>query len=263
MGGRLDAGTAAPILAFGDYDLHAKLFRYGTGGWQCSTVPDPGPSGTGIGVYGVAPSLAIGPDGNTLHAAYATLYDTRDSTVWGTLWPWTDRLRYAVYRNGSWSFRNLDVLGHVGFATQFGTTLLRGQSADFAGAPDPPRSAVIGDPAEWWAGMVVPAKDAVHGADLATVVDSPMGRRSIGEGLSFPAVDLFLHGWDLAHSAAAEVSIPAEAMDFAHHVIDAIPEQYVRSARVFGAEIEVAPEASPQVRFLAWAGRDAVATGAG
>ncbi len=152
----------------------------------------------------------------------------------------------------------LDVLGHVGFATEFGTKLLRGEPADFTGAPDPPRSAVTGDPARWWAGMVAPAKEAVRGADLTTVVNSPMGRRSIGEGLSFPAVDLFVHAWDLAHSVGAEVSLPGEAMDFAHHVIDAIPEQFVRSARVFGAEIDLPPDASPQTRFLAWAGRNAI-----
>lgn len=153
----------------------------------------------------------------------------------------------------------LDVLGHVGFATEFGTKLLRGEPIDFSGAPDPPRSAVVGDPARWWAGLVEPAKAAVRSADLATVVDSPMGRRSIGEGLSFPAVDLFVHGWDLARSVDASVRIPPEAMDFAHHVIDAIPEQYVRSARVFAAPVEVAPDASRQVQFLAWAGRDAAA----
>lgn len=153
----------------------------------------------------------------------------------------------------------LDVLGHVGFATEFGTMLLRGEPVDFAGAPDPPRAAVIGNPAQWWGGLVGPAKEAVRGADLATVVDSPMGRRSIGEGLSFPAVDLFVHGWDLAHSVDVDVSIPARAMDFAHQIIDAIPEQHVRSARVFAAAIEMRADASPQVQFLAWAGRDATA----
>ena len=151
----------------------------------------------------------------------------------------------------------LDVLGHIGFATGFGTRLLRGEPVDFAGIPDPPRSAVTGDPAGWWATMVPPAKEAVRQADLATVVDSPTGRRSIGEGLSFPAVDLFVHAWDLAQSVGADVDIPAAAMDFAHQVIDPIPEHHVRSARVFAAAVEVSPDASPQVRFLAWAGRDA------
>jgi uncharacterized protein (TIGR03086 family) len=153
----------------------------------------------------------------------------------------------------------VDVLGHVGFATEFGTKLLRGEPVDFAGAPDPPRSAVTGDPSAWWAGMVAPAKEAVRNADLATVVDSPMGPRSIGQGLSFPAVDLFVHGWDLSQSVGADVGIPEQAMDFAHHVIDAIPEQHVRSPKVFAAAIDVSPEASPQVRFLAWAGRQATA----
>lgn len=151
----------------------------------------------------------------------------------------------------------LDVLGHVGFTTEFGTKLLRGEPVNFAGAPDPPRSAVTGNPAQWWAEMVAPATEAVRHADLATVVDSPMGRRSIGEGLSFPAVDLFIHGWDLARSVGADVAIPLEAMDFAHHVIDPIPEEHVRSPRTFAAAIEVPPGASPQVQFLAWAGRDA------
>lgn len=151
----------------------------------------------------------------------------------------------------------LDVLGHVGFGTGFGTRLLRGEQPEYSGAPDPPSSAVTRDPAEWWAEMVAPAQDALQGVDLTAVVDSPMGRRSIGDGLSFPAVDYFLHGWDLARSAGGEVTIPAAAIEFAHRVIDAIPKEYVRSARVFGPEIDVVPNASPQDRFLAWAGRSA------
>ena len=151
----------------------------------------------------------------------------------------------------------LDVLGHVGFTTDFGIKLLRGEPVNFAGAPQPPRSSVTGDPAHWWAGMVEPAKEAVRGADLEMVVDSPMGRRSIGEGLSFPAVDLFVHAWDLAHSIGATVKIPAQAMDFAHAVIDMIPQEHVRSSRVFASALELPQDASPQVQFLAWTGRDA------
>lgn len=151
----------------------------------------------------------------------------------------------------------LDVLGHVGFTTEFGTKLLRAEPPDFAGFPDPPRSAVTGDPQQWWWSMVSPAKEAVQGADLSRVVDSPIGQRSIGEGLSFPGVDLFVHGWDLARTAGVEVAIPAEAMDFAHQVIDPIPDQMKRSPRVFGPVVDVPSDASPQVQFLAWAGRDA------
>jgi uncharacterized protein (TIGR03086 family) len=151
----------------------------------------------------------------------------------------------------------LDVLGHVGFTTEFGTKLLRGESPDFSAIPHPPRSAVSGDPGQWWRALVAPAKGLVQGADLTRVVDSPIGPRSIGDGLSFPGVDLFLHGWDLARSVGTDVSIPAEAMDFAHQVIDPIPDEQKRSPRVFGSVIDVPPDASPQVKFLAWAGRDA------
>jgi uncharacterized protein (TIGR03086 family) len=151
----------------------------------------------------------------------------------------------------------LDVLGHVGFTTEFGTKLLQGGSPDFSAIPDPPRSAVTGDPQQWWRSLVAPAKQAVEGADLSRVVDSPIGPRSIGEGLSFPGVDLFLHGWDLARSVGADVTIPVEAMEFAHQVIDPIPDQQKRSPQVFGPVVEVPPDASPQVQFLAWSGRDA------
>jgi uncharacterized protein (TIGR03086 family) len=151
----------------------------------------------------------------------------------------------------------LDVLGHVGFTTEFGTKLLRAESPDFSGIPDPPRSAVSGNPHQWWRGMVAPAKEALQGVDLDRVVESPIGPRSIREGLSFPAVDLFLHGWDLARSAGVEVTIPDEAMEFAHQALDPIPDQQKRSPRVFAPEVDVPADASSQVKFLAWAGRDA------
>ena len=154
----------------------------------------------------------------------------------------------------------LDVLGHVGFTTDFGTKLLRGGSPDFSGLPDPPRSAVARDPQTWWRDLVGPAKEALQGADLDRVIDSPVGPRSIGAGLSFPGVDLFLHGWDLARTAGIEVEIPAEAMEFAHRVIDPIPDQHKRSPRVFGPVVDVPADASEQVQFLAWAGRDATAS---
>jgi hypothetical protein len=46
-------------------------------------------------------------------------------------------------------------------------------------------------------------------------------------------------------------------MEFAHQAIDPIPDQQKRSPRVFGPVVDVPADASPQVQFLAWAGRDA------
>lgn len=83
-----------------------------------------------------------------------------------------------------------------------------------------------------------------------------MGRRSIGEGLSFPALDLFIHARDIGRVVGADVEIPAEAIEFAHAVIDPIPAGQVRSPRVFAAEVSPPPDATPTQRFIAWTGRD-------
>lgn len=149
----------------------------------------------------------------------------------------------------------LDVLGHVGTAIEFGTRLLRGEQPEWHPV-DPPGRAVSGDPARWWSAKVEPAKGAVRGVDLTREVDSPTGRRSIGQGLSFPAVDLFVHGWDLARSSGIDVDIPDEAIEFTRQAVDGFPPEQVRSPRVFGAAVESAPDATATERFIAWTGRD-------
>ena len=148
-----------------------------------------------------------------------------------------------------------DVLGHVGVATRFGTALLREEEPQWKPV-DPPGAAVDGDPAAWWSSLAEPARAAVQGVDLDRVVDSPMGQRSIGAGLSFPALDLFVHAWDLARCAGRDVEIPAEAIAFAHSVLDAVPEEQKRSERVFAAPAVAPPGASATQEFIAWTGRD-------
>ena len=83
-----------------------------------------------------------------------------------------------------------------------------------------------------------------------------MGRRSVGAGLSFPAVDLYVHGWDIVKSAGFDLAIPAEAIEFAHAVIDPIPAAQVRNARLFAAERPAPADATDSEVFLAWTGRD-------
>ncbi len=152
-------------------------------------------------------------------------------------------------------WRTLDVLGHVGAAVQFGTLLLTDQEAAWSPV-DPPGAAVQGRPAAWWEALVEPSRRAVAGADLTKVVDSPMGRRSVGEGLSFPALDLFVHAWDLAHSIGEDLEVPAGIIDFAHAVIAPLPETAVRSDRVFAHPAAAPADTSPSQAFIAWTGRD-------
>jgi uncharacterized protein (TIGR03086 family) len=152
-------------------------------------------------------------------------------------------------------WRPLDILGHVGQATRFGTLLLQGAQPEWSPV-EPPGAAVEGRPGPWWRGLAAPARSAVAGADIAQVVDSPRGKRTIGDGLSFPAVDLFVHGWDVAKSAGRDLVLPAEAVEFARSVLEPLPAEQIRSPRVFAAARSAPAGVSDSRAFLAWTGRD-------
>ncbi|MDH2904406.1 MAG: maleylpyruvate isomerase N-terminal domain-containing protein [Actinomycetota bacterium] len=151
----------------------------------------------------------------------------------------------------------LDALGHVGAAVQFGTMLLTGGQPVWSPA-DPPGAVVEGEPRAWWAAIAEPARLAVAGVDLAQMVDSPMGRRTVGDGLSFPALDLFIHAWDLGKSVGAELVVPARVIDFTHHVIDPLPDAAVRNRGVFASAVLAPSDASESQEFIAWTGRDSL-----
>src|SRR5262249_35102990 len=89
-------------------------------------------------------------------------------------------------------WRARDDLGPVGVAVRFGNRLLAGQEAAFEQV-DPPADAVDGEPAGWWRDLAQPSRRLVVQADLDREVETPLGRRSIGAGLRFPALDLFVH----------------------------------------------------------------------
>ncbi len=153
-------------------------------------------------------------------------------------------------------WRALDVLGHVGEATGMGARILRGDDMHFERV-DPPSAAVDGDPGRWWHGLADDARDALANVDdLDREVDSPMGRRSVREGLSFPAVDLFIHGWDLAIATGRPVTIPDEAVAFTRAMFEHIPDEVARRPGVFADRIEPPAGASATDRLIAFTGRD-------
>lgn len=150
----------------------------------------------------------------------------------------------------------LDVLGHVGEATSVGARILRGGELQFT-RHDPPSSAIDGEPATWWAAAAADADDAlVNVTDLDREVDSPMGRRTVREGLSFPAVDLFIHGWDLAAATGQSVRFPAEAVEFIRGVFAHVPAEATRRPGVFDAAVDVPAGSDATDQVLGFAGRD-------
>ena len=152
-------------------------------------------------------------------------------------------------------WRALDVLGHVTTATNFGISLMKGETPSWQPS-DRPGDSITGDPAESWRRLATEARQLVAQVDLKQEVDTPMGRRTVAEGLSFPAVDLFVHAWDLGRTAGIEVEIPPEAAEFTQEVLGRMPADQLRSPSVFAAEAEAAAGATPTEAYIAWTGRD-------
>jgi uncharacterized protein (TIGR03086 family) len=152
-------------------------------------------------------------------------------------------------------WRALDVLGHVGVATWYGIELLAGRAPDWKPL-ERPGDGVEGEPTAWWAGLAGKVRELTRAVDLSKEIDTAAGRRSIRDGLSFPAVDLFIHAWDLGRCVGIDVEIPPDVVEFAHSVLGMVPDAQLRSHRVFASEAIVPPGATPTEEFIAWTGRE-------
>lgn len=150
----------------------------------------------------------------------------------------------------------LDVLGHLGTSMSMGIAILKGEQPRFPEV-DRPGDVIEGDPLDYWRSISTEIRPLMEDVDLEEERDSPMGRRSVGEGLAFPAIDLYVHAWDVGHSAGIDVEIPDEAIEFAHTYIDPIPADMVRGEKgAFGPQVEAPDDATPTEQFIAWTGRN-------
>ena len=149
----------------------------------------------------------------------------------------------------------LDVLGHLGSAIGFGVAILDGRTYDWPSF-DRPSDLVDGTPDAYWAAVAVPARAAVEGVDLDATRETPMGVRTVAEGLAFPAIDCFVHAWDIGRAGGIAVEVPDDAIAFAHAFIDPIPADKVRGAKgAFGPPVAAPHDATPTEAFIAWTGR--------
>jgi len=149
----------------------------------------------------------------------------------------------------------LDVLGHLTTSLRMGVSLLRGEQPTWPQA-DRPADLVEGDPAVFFALVAARARDALVGADLGQVMDTPMGPRTVADRLAFPAIDLYVHAWDIARAAGLDVAIPADVVTFAHAYIDPMPPERVRGpGGAFGPEVPPPAQATLTETFIAWTGR--------
>lgn len=149
----------------------------------------------------------------------------------------------------------LDVLGHLGTSVGMGAAFLRGEQPTPPQA-DRPADLVEGEPLAYWDALAAEARTALLGADMEQVMDTPMGPRSVGDRVAFPAIDLYVHAWDIGHPAGVPVVIPQSLIDFAHAYIDPFPVEMVRGEKgAFGPEVEAPADATAVEAFMAWTGR--------
>ena len=149
----------------------------------------------------------------------------------------------------------LDVLGHLGSSVSFGVSILEGRTVEWPTAPRP-GDLVVGEPADYWTGIAASARTALVGADLDAVRDTPMGSRTVAQGLAFPAIDLYVHSWDIGWTAGIDVVVPEDVIEFAHAYLDPVPQERMRGPDgSFGPELHPPPDATPTEAFIAWTGR--------
>ncbi len=150
----------------------------------------------------------------------------------------------------------LDVLGHLATSIDFGISILEGEQPTWPEA-DRPADLVDGDPVAYWRPIADRARAALDGADLDLVMDTPMGKRTVADRLAFPAIDLYVHAWDIGRAAGITVEIPDDVIELAHHHIDPFPVEMVRGPKgSFGPEVAAPADASATEAFIAWTGRE-------
>lgn len=82
-----------------------------------------------------------------------------------------------------------------------------------------------------------------------------MGGMPKQQAAGFLIGDLVIHAWDLARSIGADETLPAGPVEATLMGLQRVPPEVLRSATMFGEPVEVADDASPQDRLLAYAGR--------
>ena len=111
------------------------------------------------------------------------------------------------------------------------------------------------DPARAWTLASEAAVEAMHedGA-LEQVVHVSFGDISGREYLSQLVCDHLIHAWDLARAIGGDERLDPKLVQFASSFLGPQIDGW-RSAGVFGPQIEVPPDASPQDALLAMTGR--------
>ena len=136
-----------------------------------------------------------------------------------------------------WTVR--DLVDHtMHWQSHGGSVLGAGTSAgDDWAAVEPALSSALDDP-----------------ANLEGTVDE-MGGTPRQQIVGFVIGDLLVHSWDLAQALGVDDTLPVEVVESTMAGLGRVPEAMLRGDNMFGPQIEVGPDASPQEQLLAFCGR--------
>lgn len=123
----------------------------------------------------------------------------------------------------------------------------QGRGADVFGAD-------VGEGADWAA--IKPAVSAALSdpANLEGVAEQ-LGGTPKQAVAGLVTADLLVHSWDLARSIGADATLPEAAVESTLMGLQRMPEEMLRSDRMFGPAVEVADDASAQDRLIGFVGR--------
>ena len=141
-----------------------------------------------------------------------------------------------------WDVRAL--LNHILDTQRYFTGTARGEDVP-PPSPDPP-DLLGGDPL---------ATFEQSSADLKRAFNEPGVIDKTGPALGIASADQLLHGWDLAKAIGEDATMPEGLAAVAYEIIHGRFSEEQRRG-VFKPAVAVAPDASPQDKLLAYAGRD-------
>lgn len=151
-----------------------------------------------------------------------------------------------------WTARH--VIGHVLAIQRYMESLVRGTEVTMNPMVDPHLNAGD-DPYAAWAAARDGLIDALDqpGA-LHRVVQNWSGPTSVDDMIGFNVADTTIHAWDLARALGVDDRLDPACVTRALANSERVAER-LRAGGMFGAAVDVAPDADEQTRLLALTGR--------
>lgn len=148
-------------------------------------------------------------------------------------------------------WRARDIIAHL--ASWLPAVLTSGSEVEFLPMPN-----AESDPVETWDALNAQVQGLMESPELAQMPfeNAEMGAASVGEIIDdYFTPDIFMHRWDLAKSNGLDATLDP---GFVHHSFAGMSqiESMLRQSGQFGAQRQVAEDASEQDRFIAFIGRD-------